>query len=64
METYHKLQGLPCHICKGTFSRADALRRHLLKGCSGKARKRRSRAWELAAQRAAEDSAANLEATP
>ncbi|KLO13553.1 hypothetical protein SCHPADRAFT_360083 [Schizopora paradoxa] len=57
MDTYHKLQGIPCHICKGTFSRADALRRHLLKGCSGKARKRRSRAWELAAQRAAQGSA-------
>lgn len=54
LETYHKLQGLPCTICKGTFSRADALRRHLLKGCSGKARKRRSRAWELAAQRNAQ----------
>ena len=47
IESFHRVQEVPCDTCGGTFSRRDALNRHLKKGCTGKSRKRRLRTWEV-----------------
>ncbi|TDL24767.1 hypothetical protein BD410DRAFT_60480 [Rickenella mellea] len=51
LTSVHNERQIRCEKCHGTYSRSDALERHIKKGCVGRARKRRRRNYELNTER-------------